>query len=211
MRIKDISVPLTTAPVWPGEGGLDVAAKVKQGVTVSTLRLGSHSGTHVDAPSHFFPGGRSVHDLPLEHFIGEALVLHIPSCRSVGLRELEGRIPVGTRRLLLRTDNSSLLRTGRFSEEYTSLDAPAADYLAALGIFLVGTDYLSIEAFHAPANPVHRILLGNGVVILEGLDLSDVEAGTYTLVALPLPLPGVDGSPVRAVLLQGLQGDSSGP
>jgi arylformamidase len=107
-------------------------------------------------------------------------------------------------RLLLRTDNSSLWETGpqTFPDEYVSLSADGARWLVSRGIRLIGIDFLSIEARGAPGHPTHRTLLEAGVVILEGLDLSGVEPGTYTLVCAPLTIAGADGAPARAVLLE---------
>ncbi|MBI5442011.1 MAG: cyclase family protein [Deltaproteobacteria bacterium] len=203
MTILDISVPLSEAtPCWPGEAPFRAVTEDKGTCTVSALWLGSHSGTHLDAARHFFADGRGVHDVPLTELVGEAVVCHFPGTRTIGVPELRARDFAGAERVLLRTDNSLLWGKGDFFEGYASVDLEAAEYLAELGVRLVGIDYLSIERFESPGNPVHKLLLSKGVSILEGLDLSRVPEGRYTLVALPLPVQGLDGAPVRAVLLR---------
>ncbi|HET8576639.1 MAG TPA: cyclase family protein, partial [Methylomirabilota bacterium] len=106
----------------------------------------------------------------------------------------------GHSRLLLKTRNSTLWTRGGFTRDFTALDLEGARYLVERGVRLIGIDYLSIEQFNSPGHPVHRHLLGAGVVILEGLDLSCVTPGAYELVCLPLPVRGIDGAPCRAML-----------
>ena len=190
--------------VYEGDPGVEVAPRLEiaRGDTanVSLLSMGSHTGTHVDAPAHFIEGGATVEALPLDSLIGPALVAEVGCERLIGRRDLEP-LPLGSQsRLLLKTRNSALWAAGDFSRDFVALDLEGARHLTERGLRLIGIDYLSIEAFHSPGHPVHRHLLGAGVVILEGLDLSRVAPGVYELVCLPLPVRGIDGAPCRAVL-----------
>lgn len=190
--------------VYEGDPGVEIAPRLEiaRGDTanVSLLSMGSHTGTHVDAPAHFIEGGATVESLPLDSLIGPALVAEVGCERLIGRRDLEPLLLGGQSRLLLKTRNSALWAAGGFSRDFVALDLEGARYLTERGLRLIGIDYLSIEAFHSPGHPVHRHLLGAGVVILEGLDLSRVAPGVYELVCLPLPVRGIDGAPCRAVL-----------
>jgi arylformamidase len=169
---------------------------------VSALELGSHTGTHIDAPRHFFPQGSPVDAIPLDRLIGPALVLDFPSeVGAIGERELRARDLRGARRVLCRTRNSAEWKHHRFTPEYVYLAPDGAEFLVRQGVELVGIDYLSIERFNSEDYPVHRMLLERNVVIVEGLDLSEVSEGDYRLICLPLRLAGLDGAPARAVLV----------
>ncbi len=203
MSFIDISVPLSPRlPAFPGDPAIQVerAGVAANPFHLTRLSLGSHAGTHIDAPAHLLGEGATVDAIPLEWLIGP--------CRVVDLRGRKGAIAAGdlkvlplagVRRLLLRTDNSELWQRPGFCEDYVGLAPDAANYLTALGIRLVGIDYLSIEP-PGEASAVHRILLGAEVVILEGLNLAGAPAGDYELLCLPLNLTGIDGAPCRAVL-----------
>jgi len=204
VTLIDISLPIHSRMVlYEGDPGVDVTPRLEiaKGDTanVSLLSMGSHTGTHVDAPAHFIEGGDTVEGLPVDSLIGPALVAEVRSERLIGRRDLESLPLDGQSRLLLKTRNSALWARGAFTREFVALDLEGARYLTERGLRLIGIDYLSIEAFHSPGHPVHRHLLGAGVVILEGLDLSRVAPGVYELVCLPLPVRGIDGAPCRAV------------
>jgi arylformamidase len=204
MQIFDISVPLAAGlPSWPGDPCLEVEPVLLlekgDGARVSRITLGDHSGTHLDTPAHMLEDGASLDDIPLSSLMGRALVADLRGCAAIGLRELEGLPLAGEERLLLRTDNSSLWTKPDFCPDFVALTPEGAEYLVSKGIRLVGIDYLSIESFNGDGS-VHRTLLGNGVVILEGLDLSVIPAGVYELICLPLRIAGGAGAPVRAVL-----------
>jgi len=205
--IIDISVPVYTGmQFYPGDPGAEIvsATQISAGdiANISLLKLGSHVGTHVDAPRHFLDSGDPVDRISLDTLVGPARVLDITSASSTIEREqLECAGLEGTSRVLLKTSNSSLWKSDVFSKEYVSLSGPAADYLVELGVALVGIDYLSIEKFRSEDFHVHNSLLGAGVIVLEGIDLSEVEAGDYDLVCLPLKLRDADGAPARAILI----------
>lgn len=205
MSVIDISLPIERGMVvYEGDPGVDIAphALMARGAPadVSRLSLGSHTGTHVDAPAHFLPGGATVDQLPWEALVGPALVAAVGGDALIGREELEPLPLSGHTRLLLKTANSALWALARFSRDYVALDRDAARYLVEQGIRLVGIDYLSIEPWRSPGHPVHRLLLEAGVVILEGLCLAHVEPALFELVCLPLPVKGLDGAPCRAIL-----------
>jgi len=205
VAVIDVSLPIAAGmAVYEGDPPVEVtvhAARARgDSYDVSRLTLGSHTGTHVDAPAHFLDGGATVDRLPWDRLIGPARVAAVPAATRVTREELERLSLPPTERLLLRTRNSALWALGRFTRDYVALDEAAAGFIVDRGIRLVGIDYLSVEPWHSPGYPVHRRLLEAGVVILEGLDLGRAAPGTYELVCLPLPVVGLDGAPCRAVL-----------
>ncbi|GAC1410796.1 MAG: cyclase family protein [Gemmatimonadaceae bacterium] len=206
-RIYDISVPIRSGGlVYPGNPEIDIVLEqaVAKGASanVSTIRFGSHTGTHVDAARHFFDDGQPVDKIPIERLIGPALLVSFnENIRSVGAAELRQHDLKGQKRILLRTRNSTLLAAKVFVKDYTYLAPDGAQYLVDQGVELVGIDYLSIEQFHSGHHRTHRTLLGHSVVIVEGLDLSAPPPGEYQFICLPLRIEGCDGAPARAVLL----------
>jgi arylformamidase len=163
---------------------------------VTEMTIGTHSGTHIDAPSHYLEGGRTVDQIPLDVLAGSARVLDCSDVETViGPGSLAGRLR-GVRTLLLKTWFS---RREQFDPGYPALSLEAADLIVEAGITCLGTDAPSIEAFSGDGS-VHRRLLGGGTVVLELLDLAAVPEGDYHMVALPMRLAGADGSPVRAIL-----------
>jgi arylformamidase len=206
-RIYDISVPIRSGGlVYPGNPEIDISLQqaVAKGASanVSTIRFGSHTGTHADAACHFFDDGQPVDDIPLDRLIGPALLIGFSdSVRSVGATELHEHDIRNHKRILLRTRNSAFLSQREFVKDYTFLTPDGAQYLVDNGVELVGIDYLSIEQFHSGHHRTHRTLLERSVVIVEGLDLSVPPPGEYQFICLPLRIEGCDGAPARAVLV----------
>jgi arylformamidase len=214
-RIVDISVGIHPAMLtWPSDPDVEVqpVSRVAAGDTasVSNLKFGSHTGTHVDPPFHFLEHGSTVDELSLDVLVGPAVVADLTgSDGEVDASDLEGLdLGEGVVRLLLKTKNSSIWQQSSppFPDNYVSVSADGAQWLVSRGIQLVGTDFLSIERRGAPGHPTHVTLLEAGVVIVEGLDLREVEAGDYTLICLPLKIIDGDGAPARAILV----GDRNG-
>ena len=208
MEIIDISVPIRDGGVvYEGDPSVRIGrvAELAKGhiANVSWIRMGLHTGTHVDAPGHFIEGVPMVEDVPLAACIGPAWVVDATAVAGViDKAALDGLdVPKGTERLLFKTRNSALWERDEFDASFVGLSADAAKALVARGLRLVGIDYLSI-APKADPTPTHRALLAARVVIVEGLNLGRVEAGAYELVCLPLLIPGSDGSPARAVLVR---------
>jgi arylformamidase len=205
-RLVDVSVPLQPGiATYPGnpEFELQPIKRVAAGESsnVSRLVMGTHTGTHVDAPRHFFDDRAGVDALALELLIGPAQVVDVPLSGGITEEHLAGAGLGEQVRLLLRTPNSALWSSARgFQQDYTYLTEGAARYLVARGIKVVGVDYLSVEQFKKPGAPAHHALLGDNVVIIEGLNLSDAEPGQYEMYCLPLRVTGADGAPARVVL-----------
>ena len=210
MPIYDISVPLMHGmTIYPGDPDIQIhdwnAISKGDSANVSLLHFGAHTGTHVDAPAHFIEGAPQVESLPLEVLIGEAQVVAVPDdAESIDQAFVNERCAPGISRVIFKSRNSRFWRSGdsEFKHNYCYLELLAAEHLVANGIRLVGIDYLSIEKFHNPGHPTHLALLSKGVVIVEGLDLSDVPEGRYELICLPLRVRGGkgDGAPARVVL-----------
>lgn len=207
-KIYDVSAPVRDSGlIYPGNPEIHIALQQAvakgAGANVSNVAFGSHTGTHVDAARHFFDDGQTVDQIPLETLMGPAVLLEFgEQVMAVGKAELELHDLAGVERVLLKTRNSDYLtQDPAFHKDYTFLAPDGAEYLAALGIKLVGIDYLSIEQFHSGHHRTHRTLLERAIVIVEGLSLADVPPGHYDFRCLPLRLEGCDGAPARAVLI----------
>ena len=207
MKVYDISVPLRpNMPTYEGEPGptLEFRQLLSKGdsATVSVLSLGSHTGTHVDAPSHFIDGAHGVEALPLDALVGPAYVAEFSGNTHITAADLASMaIPADCQRLLFKTRNGVFWDDPEFHTDFVALAPDAARKLAELGRRLVGIDYLSIERFRAHPHEVHETLLASGVVILEGLDLRRVAPGPYFLVCAPLNVVDAEGAPARAFLI----------
>jgi arylformamidase len=204
-KLIDVTVPLSAGvPTFPGDPryAMEFVHKMSEGkpYNVAHLSLGAHSGTHVDAPYHFLAHGATVEQLPLPVLMGRARVVAVSARQGITREELAEVVQPDDVRILLKTRNSGRLLTDAFMEDFVHLTAGAAEYLVHAGVKLVGIDYLSVEKFGSTDFPVHHTLLGAGVVIVEGLDLTDAEPGEYDMACLPLRLVGADGSPARVVL-----------
>ena len=208
MYIYDITAPLSSAlPVYPGDPEVTITPLTQlqwgDAANVSRLVLSSHTGTHLDAPRHFFAEGPTIDCLDLHVLMGPARVCAFPQVTThLTADDLRPLGLAGTKRLLLQTPNAALWQKTGFQTNYVALTESAAYLLVEMGVQLVGIDYLSVDAFERQDFPVHHILLGAGVLILEGLDLRAVPPGDYELLALPLLLQHGDGAPVRAILRQ---------
>ncbi len=208
MRIYDISVPVSPdMPVWPGDPQVSIerVAKIEDGANanVSRIAMSVHTGTHVDAPFHFLSEGSTVEHLPLDLLTGPAYVLDLPGVNVITSSELrDAGIPADTLRLLIRTANSVYWKESgsTFQTGFTGINADGAEFLVNLGVKLIGMDYLSVAPYKQ-SRPTHEVMLKAGVVIVEGLNLSEILQGYYTLYCLPLKLAGCDGAPARAILL----------
>jgi arylformamidase len=208
MTLYDISLTYTEdLPTWPGDPTIQLKqiSSIEDGdmANVTHLSMCAHSGTHVDAPDHFLGNGKTVESIPLELMIGPAAVVEIPAEGTITTADLiSAQIPAGIKRILLKTANSENWAAGNmvFQEDFIAPDGEAAKYLVELGIEVIGVDYLSVAPFTDP-EPTHKTLLEAGVLIIEGLDLSRVEPGEYTLYCLPLKIGGVDGAPARVLLM----------
>jgi arylformamidase len=210
MHIIDISVTISNElPLWPGETPINIERvdKIEEGSSsnVTHFKISAHTGTHIDAPFHFLgENSQTVEELDLNKLVGRATVIEIPEnidlITATYLKEQN--ISDGTKRLLVKSRNSSYWKRfkNRFQNNFVAISAEGAQYLVDQDIDLVGVDYLSVAPYIDVIQP-HRILLNAGIVILEGLDLTQVDEGEYTLFCLPLKLAGADGAPARAILV----------
>ncbi|MGH7389366.1 MAG: cyclase family protein [Candidatus Rokuibacteriota bacterium] len=204
MSYHDISLRLSTdTPRWVVAPPLEVHERRRMSrgddANASALTMSVHAGTHVDAPFHFLPDGAGIDALPLERFIGPALVHAVEADRYITEAHVRAIPLAGATRVLFKTRNSELLKKPDYDPDFVAFSLEAARALVARGVELVGLDYLSVA--HADEQvPVHRAFLDHGVIVLEGIDLSAIVPGRYELMCFPLRLRGLDGAPCRAVL-----------
>lgn len=196
-----------TTPVYEGNAPLSFKfiLDMRRGdaLNLSALCLGAHSGTHIDAPQHFIADGAPIDKVPLDALVGPARVIQVPdSVQAIDAAELNRHQWKGAERVLFRTRSTSghWMSSPVFRHDFPYIAPDAAQLLADAGVKLVGIDYISAEQYGAAAPRTHRILLGRGIPIVEGLDFSDVPAGDYDLVVLPIKVRGHEGAPARAIV-----------
>ena len=202
----DVSVPLRSGMVrWPDNPPVEIerTLDMERGdvATVSRISMGSHTGTHMDAPLHFVRGGDGLDQMPLNATVGPARVIGIEDPVSVKREELEPHGIGSGERVLFKTRNSARRWWAEdFMEDFVYVSEGAALYLAELGVRTVGVDYLSVGGFLQDGVETHQALLGAEIWVIEGLNLSEVEPGEYELICLPLKVEDGDGAPARAIL-----------
>lgn len=202
----DVSVTVRHGmPHWPDNPPIVLERSMDLGrgddCNLSHLAMGVHSGTHIDGPVHFVHQAPGVDEMPLTATMGAARVIEITHPRQVTAEELSGHALQAGERVLFRTSNSPRCwQTDRFVEDFVYISEQAAVYLAQTGVRAVGIDYLSVGGYRADGAKIHRLLLKAGIWIIEGLDLSEVRAGSYEMICLPIKLHGSDGAPARAIL-----------
>jgi arylformamidase len=195
-----------TTPVYEGDAPMkfDFLKDMRKGdgFTLSVYSMGAHSGTHIDAPMHFILNGAPIDRVPLEPLIGPARVIEIPDAvQAINAAELSRHDWRGAERVVFRTRSTlrGWMSSPTFHRDFAYVAPDAAQLLADAGVKLVGVDYISAEQFGAPAPMTHRILLGKGIPIVEGLSLERVPGGDYDLIVLPIKVGGHEGAPARAV------------
>lgn len=202
MPFFDATVPLKANMMsFPGDPAVKIEGlfdrKHGDPFNLALLSLGTHSGTHIDAPSHYLDGGLTVDEIPPEILIGPGIVLDMRNKSRIDLVSLKDVDLSSNERVLFKTDNSPWLNESSFRDDFVYLTEDAARHLVSKGIRLVGIDYLSIERYGNVGAPVHRILLEAQVVIVEGIDLSEVPPGPCDIFCLPLRVELGDGAPAR--------------
>lgn len=189
---------------WPNDPKLERewVSEISKGkyINLSKLTLGSHTGTHVDAPYHFIADGKTIELLDITKFCGISKVFEIKNEKKILLSDIKDLSIEENDIVLFKTRNSQLLLENRFHDDYVGLSLEAAIYLAEKGIKTVGMDYLSIGPRGEEGREVHRILLSKEIGIIEGLNLLNVKEGKYFLVSFPLNIKGGEGSLARAIL-----------
>ena len=204
----DITITIKPGMVhWPGDPEIMIkrTSSINQGdsANVSHLSMGSHTGTHMDAPLHFLPKGKGLDRIPLEAVIGPARVLEIKDPQTIKIEEIKKYNIQAGEKILFKTRNSSRLwKTNIFSKDYVYITHETAEYLAKKKIRTLGVDYLSVGGFKKDGRETHRALLSKNIWLIEGLNLSKVKAGRYELICLPLKILNSDGAPARALLRQ---------
>jgi len=209
MKIIDISLKIDNKiHLWPGEHNKLNIIKTKyldtDGVNVSRINMGLHTGTHIDSPLHHIKDAQSVNEINLNNFYSKAQVIDLTHVNnSIKLEDIIN-IDFTEKVILFKTKNSLLYKTrDTFFKEYIYLEECAANYLVKKDINIIGIDYLSIENFYNKEAIVHKILFSNNIFVLESLDLNNVEAGIYTFIGFPIKLVDTEASPVRAILIKG--------
>lgn len=209
MQIFDCSIPLSSkTPAFPGDESfsLNRVAEFSAGddVELSRFTASTHSGTHIDAPAHFIPGGKKLNEIPIERLVGKVQVIEILDTDCITLNALQRHNLQNCKRIFFKTRNSQLWHTHphEFIQDFVYLGENAARYLAGLELFMVGIDYLSIDPAESKNYPAHIFLLEKEILIVEGIDLSEVSAGTYDLVCAPLKIENAEAAPARVLLLK---------
>lgn len=205
MNFYDVTLTISdTLVTWPTDPAVSIrkTGLISQGnsCNVSEITLGSHCGTHIDAPYHFEENGIKIDQIPLEYLVGNVTVFDINNKEKIDLEDLKLLQLRNCKRVIFKTVNSTYWKLSEFKKDFVYITKEAARYLTDSDIRLVGIDYLSVEKFQSKYADTHHILLRKGIIIVEGLDLSNVKAGDYELIALPLKIKDGDGSPARVVL-----------
>ena len=206
MATVDLSMPVTSEILlYPGQlrPTLKFESRMENGepYTVSRIEMGSHTGTHVDAPIHFLPGTQGIDEMPVDRLCGPCDVLDLTGLPTENIgREHLVRQRISADIVLLKTRNSQFLEDGTFRVEACSLALDGAEYLVEQGVKAVGIDYLSIESADTQDFPVHKRLLSVPVYVIEGLALARAPVGRHELICLPIRVVGADAAPARAFL-----------
>ncbi|MDA2919136.1 cyclase family protein [Desulfobacterota bacterium AH_259_B03_O07] len=202
----DVSVRLRSGMVhWPGDPDVKIERilKMERGdhCNVSTISMSSHTGTHVDAPYHFIENGDGIHDMAFTSMIGQARVIEIENQHCIKPEELKpNKIRKGERVLFKTINSKRCWNTETFVEDFVYLSTESIEYLVEKRVKTIGVDYLSVGGYIKNIDEVHKSLLGAGIWIIEGLNLSRVSQGNYDLICLPLNIINGDGAPARAIL-----------
>ena len=203
----DVSLTLKSNMMhWPSDPPVSIerVRDMDKGDTVNLSRvtMGVHSGTHVDAPVHFIKGAIGVHQILLDSLIGPARVIKISAKDTIKEKELTKHGIKKGERILLRTQNSinKILHRDTFTEDFIYMAEDAAKFLSSRGIKSLGVDYLSVGGYKKNGSNVHRFLLGAGIPVIEGLDLSGALPGNYYMICLPIKILDSDGAPARVIL-----------
>lgn len=206
MKIYDITVPISNdLPVYPGDPPIEIrrTQSLENGdiARVSHLSFSTHIGTHIDPPYHFMRDGMKLDQLPLDVLIGPARVVDAGDVSAIDWSIVDRLDLRGVTRVLFKTRNSRFwAESSHFRTDFTYLETEAARALVDLGVRLVGIDYLSVERCDFDQPTTHWTLLGNNVIVVEGLDLTGIDPGDYELICLPLRIKDGDGGPARVVL-----------
>jgi arylformamidase len=207
MKLYDATLPIhEKMVVFPGDPPFkkEPVSQIQTGddCNLSRITMGTHLGTHVDPPAHFFANGATVEQIALETLVGPGAVVDLRGCSQIDRHALENASVAGYTRVLMKTDNGPRLLDSAFHQDYVHLTEDGARYLVESEVCLVGIDYLTIDHPSNPGSPVHHLLLEAGILVAEGVHLLDIPPGEYEIFCLPLKIKGADGAPAR-ILLRG--------
>lgn len=205
MKLIDITRPIFTGmTVWPGDEDVIIerTSLISEGsaANISRLHAGVHAGTHIDAPLHFLDNGDSVDKIDINLFAGRVKIIDTQESKSIRYEHVKSVNKEEAGAVFFKTSSSMRTLEEPFDTAFAGLEYEAADHLVDKGIKVIGTDALSIERYGNKGNEVHKLLLGNGVLIIEGLLLKDISPGIYNYICLPMLIMGSDGAPARVVL-----------
>jgi arylformamidase len=205
MKLIDITRPVHTGmTVWPGDENVMVerTTLISEGnaANISRLHAGVHAGTHIDAPLHFIDGGKSVDKLDINLFTGRVRIVDAQEFNSIRYEHVKNINKTETDAVFFKTSSSMRTLDEPFDTNFTGLEYEAAAHLVKTGIKVIGTDALSVERYGNKGHEVHKLLLKNDVLIIEGLLLKDISPGIYNYICLPILIKGSDGAPARVVL-----------
>lgn len=196
LNINEDTVVMPENPEFNKENLVSIE---EEGYELYKICMSNHIGTHIDAPAHFISGGVLINQLPLNILIGKALVIGILDEHKISVNELKEVNLKDRLRVLFKTRNSKLLDNNKLTKDFVYIDKEAASYLIEKGVKLIGLDYFTVDRIEDEDKPAHKELLGNDVVVIEGINLLNVDPGEYELIALPIKI-NTDGAPARVVL-----------
>ncbi len=203
---KDVTVALHDGmPHWPGDPSCHIKKVVSMDdgavCNLTHLSLSAHTATHMDAPRHFIRDGQTMEQMPLEAVIGRCRVIELDVEDQITAKDLKGcRLKAGSRILFKTRNSAQSWQRPDFDKNFVSIRKDAAQFLVDRGVLTVGVDYLSIGGFEKDGVETHQIMLGAGIWVIEGLNLSAIQPGNYEMICLPLKIAGADGAPCRVVL-----------
>lgn len=205
MKLIDVTRPIFTGmTVWPGDEDVIIerTSFISKGdaANISRLHAGVHAGTHVDAPLHFLDNGESVEKIDINLFTGRVKIIDVQQFESIRYEHVKNVNREEADAVFFKTSSSMRTLEEPFDTAFTALEYEAAVHLVKAGIKVIGTDALSIERYGSKEHEVHKLLLGNGVLIIEGLWLKDIAPEIYNYVCLPMLLKGSEGAPARVIL-----------
>lgn len=206
MNYIDISWPITNnITSWENKFPVKIIHDYtfsKNNQQSSSIHMSLHTGTHIDFPKHFIKNGKTSENYDINDLSGRCKVLELNCDKIIKASDLKRCLIKKNDIILFKTKNSNLGNEDKFNSKFVSLDISVAKYLAEIGVKTVGIDYLGIEDCSKKSGQVHKILLDNDIPIIEGLRLKNVKMGIYKLLCFPLKIIGVEGCPVRAILLK---------
>lgn len=205
VKIYDLSVNISEELVtFPGDPQYksENISSLEEGshFHLSEIHLSNHTGTHIDFPSHVIKNGKTSNDFPLASLIGRGLIIEVPSSELSITKDFIKKQPILANDVVFfKTSNSKLSKNAKFTNNYVYIEPEAAEELLKKKVKIVGIDYMSVDKYEYEDLPVHKLLLSNDVLIVEGLELNDMPVGRCEIYIMPLKINKMDGLPVRVM------------